>query len=223
MFLGMFHWTWGQKQVGKYLWQVDNFSESMVLKADGTFSYGFSFSLGSTRSEGNWKMSGDTVLLSDYEKPYIIDSVREEHIDFLKDTVVVRVCTLDRPIVIRRRGETDFYIDGIKVSAKAYDSIARTTEPSVAVRGFRLDVDGVSYTTDDFGYIRIPKVSVSKLSFEYDKYVRKGPASNYFTIYLNDFPIYVSPMVLTCDRWIWQRKKLVRVGDASRELRRVED
>lgn len=219
----MFQWICAQKQVGRYLWQVDNFSESMVLKADGTFSYGYSFSLGSTRSEGNWKMSGDTVLLLDYQKPWIIDSVREAHIDLLKDTVVVRVCTLDQPIVPRRRGVTYFYIDGIKVDVKADDPTTRTTAPDIAVRGFRLEVDGVAYTTDDFGYIRIPKASVSKMSFEYDRYVRKEPASNYFTMYLNNFPIYVSPMVLTCDRWIYKRGKLFRADDPLRKLERREE
>lgn len=65
--------TFGQKDKTKlfesYSYSDGRFYYRLDLYKDSTFVYEHSFKLGSTKSEGNWLINNDILVLSNYETP----------------------------------------------------------------------------------------------------------------------------------------------------------
>lgn len=203
-----------QNIIGTYSYSNGNFYYKLELKKDSTFAYQFSFHRGSTSSTGKWSLSKDTLFLMDYEKPWTIKQVEEITLDTLGDNSVIEVIINDTNS-IHIRGDHDIYIDGQPTKVK-YDS---KTERDV-VTDFEIWVNNECNSpqlTDKFGRIKFVNKRVRTISFDYDKYLIKDPKSNYFILTLSNYPILVSPPILTWTKWVFEGDKLSPI-DCNKRL-----
>ncbi|MCO5267490.1 MAG: hypothetical protein M9897_01170 [Brumimicrobium sp.] len=162
--------------------------------------YQESFKLGTTSSTGKWILSKDTLILTDYKKPWTIKQVEEFVLDTLGDNSVVEVIINDTN-AIHIRGDHRIYIDGQLTKVK-YNS--RTKRD--VVTDFKIWVNDECNTpqlTDKFGRIKFVKKKIRTISFDYDRYSIKDSNSNYFIMTLTNYPIYISPPTLTWTKWVF--------------------
>jgi hypothetical protein len=195
--------TFGQTSiqgiVGAYSFSDGYFYYKLELKKDSTFSYEHSFKLGSTSSTGKWKFNRDTLILTDYEKPWTIIQVEEIVHENLGDNSVIEVI-IDDTDTAHIRGDHDIYVDGQPTKVK-YDS---QTNQQV-VTDFEIWVNNDCSNpqlTDKFGKIALSNTRIKTISFDYDKYLIKDPKSNYFKLTLSNYPILFSPPTLSWTMWV---------------------
>ncbi len=181
--------------IGAYSYSDGNFYHKLELKRDSTFTYLHSFELGTTSSTGKWKFNNDTLILTDYEKPWTIKQVKEFVIDTLGDNSVVDII-IDDSASIHIRGDHYIYIDG---------------QPTTAIIDFEIWVNNEcnnTLLTDKFGRIKFVNKKIRTISFDYDKYLVENPKSNYFILTLSNYPIFVSPPTLSWTKWLWTEDSL---------------
>ncbi len=195
----IFGQTAPQSVVGAYSFSDGNFYYKLELKKDSTFSYEFSFKLGSTASTGKWKFFKDTLFLTDYEKPWTINQVEEFALDTLGDNSIIEVIINDTNSILIR-SDHFIYIDGQPTKVK-YDS--KTKRHVVA--DFEIWVNNECSNpllTDKFGRIKFASKRINSISSIYDKYFITNPNSNYFILTLSNYPIFISPPTLSWTKWV---------------------
>jgi hypothetical protein len=163
-----------QKPIGVYDMILGEFHYALTLKSNGNFKYGHSFEMGSTSSTGKWKLNNDTIFLSSYQKPWLIEGVEEKNIDSLKN----QVC--------------------IEVIYKSHATDQTVRDFTVWING---DCN-MTQLTDSLGRIFFTLTNTSWLNIIYDDYKIKDIRSNYFVITLNTFPLWLSPPTLLWRKWV---------------------
>lgn len=187
--------------VGTYCKSDGVFCYKLELKSDSSFEYQYSSHLGTSSFKGRWKILQDTLFLTDYEKPWVIQQVEEFKLDTLGKNSVIDVIINDKNAFHIRGNNNIFYIDGKPTKIKYnYE-----TKSDVIVN-FEIWVNNEcekSLFSDNFGRINIKKKSIRTISFDYDQYSVKNPNNNYFILKLSASPIYLSPATIFWTKWLF--------------------
>jgi hypothetical protein len=204
--------SFGSKSpIGVYTYTNGEFSYKIVLSADSTFKYEFSFSRGTTSSTGKWKLNEDTFYLYDYQKPYTIKEVKESKKDILGKDALIEVVIIDSTAntnTINIRGATGtIFVDGqplhIAHSLKTNEELVTDLELWV-----NDNCDSLKFTNER-GNVKLINNKINKISFRYDNYWVKNPSNNYFIITLSNYPIFTSPTTLVWEKWLLTKNHLV--------------
>jgi hypothetical protein len=203
--------TFGQKvertSVDSFSYSDGSFYYRLDLFDDSTFTYKHSFKLGSTTSNGKWRFNNDTLVLSNYEKPWTISSVEEKFIDTLKNTSMIDIKVNETSTLTLRRDSVNFYIDGELTIEKYYFSNAE-----YMVNNFDVWINGDCQNkrrSNEKGMITFEKDSISQISIDYHDYQVQGIGSNYFVVTLDQFPILLSPPTLKWTKWKINNNELI--------------
>ena len=202
--------TFGQKNKSKlfesYSYSDGRFYYRLDLNNDSTFTYEFSFKLGSTMSKGNWGIINDTLVLSKYETPWTISNVDEKFIDTLENKTLIEI-KVDDTSSVKIRGDHALYIDGNPTSVKYNYS-----KGEYMVKDFDVWINGNCKDirkTNEIGIVQFDTESVSKISIDYNDYYIQSDGNNYFVLTIPNFPILVSPPTLKWTKWIIKNNELI--------------
>lgn len=150
------------KIAGKYIYNIDNFNESIYLKNNGTFIYNVSMPFYKSEIRGNWQIRGEKIILDSYpQKEKLI--VSEKRKGTLKKTTFK---------VVNKKGEPISY--KLLLVTNSQDTICfleqwKKTETYSKIKGF--------FIQDSKG-LKSPYYKI------------KGTSSNYFEVIFETIRIF---------------------------------
>lgn len=161
-----------------YLYSDRLFFYKLNLFDDSTFYYEHSFKLGTTKSEGKWKIQNDLLILSDFETPIKIKEVQEWKINTSDTIVQVKIVSADSGNIV----------SGFQVWIND-DCSAQTL-------------------TDKEGIARFKTSSVNQISIPWNNYKTLCDSNNFYHITVCLDQILASPPDLSWTKWIIEGDKI---------------